>query len=241
MAREQNNDLRSLPAVLAMAVERRYLDPRAAQEVAEEARRSGRPAEAVLSQRDLLSPRRVERLVLHVRYRSLRKVDKAFARVALRARILDDGTLGAALDLQRRRFEERRECLRLGSILVKQGHLTADEDRNIRARVAKLSAAESASQSAAATLLDDSRSDGAPRLAQQRPTYQAIDGAVARVEALRREQDDLSVSERTDDAPPPGDSAAEFENACVMLARRRVTAPAARSVSKSTGPLRLGA
>ena len=240
----------SLPPVLAIAVERRYLDARTAQEVAREALRTGRPAEAVLSARALLSPRRVERLVLHVRYRSLRRADKAYAKVALRARIVDDATLAVALDLQRTRFEERRECLRLGAILVKQGHLTEGEDRNIRARVAKLSASESASQSAAATLLDDSASHGVPHQGRRAaPSYEAIDQAVARVEAVRRAQEDLSVSEAAAsdaDAPVSRDSAAEFENACVMLARRRVVgdvgkgAGASKSVSKSGG-LRIGA
>jgi hypothetical protein len=237
----------SLPPVLAIAVERRYLDPRTAQEVALEALRTGRPAEAVLSARALLSPRRVERLVLHVRYRSLRKADKAYAKVALRARIVDEATLAVALDLQRTRFEERRECLRLGAILVRQGHLTEGEDRNIRSRVAKLSASESASQSAAATLLDDSASHGVPQQGKRAPSYEAIDQAVARVEAVRRAQEDLSVSEAAAsdaDAPAPRDSAAEFENACVMLARRRVIGPGgpeSKVGGSSKGGLRIGA
>lgn len=245
---EHRAEQTTLPPVLAIAVERRYLDARTAQEVAREALRTGRPAEAVLSARALLSPRRVERLVLHVRYRSLRRADKAYAKVALRARIVDDATLAVALDLQRTRFEERRECLRLGAILVNQGHLTEGEDRNIRARVAKLSASESASQSAAATLLDDSASHGVPHQGKRAPSYEAIDQAVARVEAVRRAQEDLSVSEAAAsdaDAPASRDSAAEFENACVMLARRRVVGEVgkgtgSKSVNKSGG-LRIGA
>lgn len=238
MGRDRADEQRTLPPVLAIAIERRYLDPQTAQEVAAEAQRTGRPAEAVLASRGLLSARRVERLALHVRYRSLRKADKAYAKVAARGRTVDEATLAAALDLQRRWFEERRECLRLGAILVKQGRLTVDEDRTIRSRVAKLSAtgSESASQSAAATLLDDSASHGAPQPGKRPPSYDAIDQAVARVEAVRRAQEDLSASEGTSDAPAPRDSAAEFENACVMLARRRVGG----GVSKSGG-LRIGA
>ncbi len=233
------DEQRTLPPVLAIAVERQYLDPRTAQDVAAEALRTGRPAEAVLAARALLSPRRTERLVLHVRYRSLRKADKAYGKVAVRARIVDEPTVSAALDLQRARFEERRELLRLGTILMKQGHVTESEDRTVRARVAKLSQSESASQSAAATLLDDSASQGAPKQAGRRqPSYDAIDQAVARVEATRREQAELSTSEdHAGDAPARRDSAAEFENACVMLARRRM---GGGGVSKSGG-LRLGA
>lgn len=207
------DEQRTLPPVLAIAVERRYLDPRAAQDVADEALRTGRPAEAVLASRGLLSARRVERLALHVRFKSLRKADKAYGKVAVRSRIVDDATIAAALDLQRRRFEERRELLRLGTILMKQGHVTESEDRTIRSRVAKLSASESASQSAAATLLDDSASQGAPAPGKRPPSYDAIDQAVARVEAIRRAAEELSVSEQvsegTADAPATRDSAAE--------------------------------
>lgn len=233
-----------LPLILAIAVERRYLDLRTAQEVAAELLRTGKPAEAILAARGLLSARRIERLLLHVRYRTLRKVDKAYAKVARLTRIVDEATLATALDLQRRRFEERREVLRLGAILLHQGHVTVDEDRVIRARVARISASESASQSAAATLLDDSASHGAPS-GRGSPSYDAIDQAVARVEAARRAFEELSVSEAPDedpaDAPASRDSAAEFENACVMLARRRVAGVSRSGGVSKSGGLRLGA
>ncbi|MCW8138545.1 MAG: hypothetical protein KIT58_06545 [Planctomycetota bacterium] len=233
----------ALPAVLAVAVDRRYLEPRKAEELAAEARRTGKVPEALLIERGLLSARRVERLVLHVRYRSLRKVDKAYGRMAVKARVVDEATVSAALDLQRRRFEDRRECLRIGAILIKQGHLTQDEDRHIRSRVAKLSTGDSASQSAAATLLDDSASQGTPRRglpAVKAPSYEAIDEAVARVAAVRKEQAELSESVSQRAEAVTRDSAAEYENACVVLARRRV-AGGGKPVSKSTGNLRIGA
>lgn len=247
----------ALPAVLAVAVERRYLDVAGAEKLAAEARRANRPVETLLTERGVLSARRVERLQLHVRYKSLRKVDKAYAKVALKTALVDEPTLTAALDLQRRRFEDRRECLRLGAILVKQQRLTEAQDRQIRSRVAKLSAgADDGSASAAATLLDDSASRGAPGSDVDAkgdsavvPTYEAIDSAVNRIEAVRRAAEDVSESERTFavDAPITRDSAVEFENACVMLARRRVGAEPAKPVTrsgaikKSSGALRLGA
>jgi hypothetical protein len=230
----------------------------AAEALATEARRANRPIETLLTERGILSARRVERLQLHVRYKSLRKVDKAYAKVALKGGLVDEATVSAALDLQRRRFEENRECLRLGAILVQQRRLTDALDRQIRSRVAKLSAAESGSASAAATLLDDSASRGAPGSdvelkgdsdARSVPTYEAIDSAVNRVEAIRRVAEDISESERTlaVDKPLTRDSAAEFENACVLLARRRMgvdatAKPVTRSGAiKKSGGLRLGA
>ncbi|MCO5165013.1 MAG: hypothetical protein M9894_01430 [Planctomycetes bacterium] len=233
----------ALPAVLAVAVDRRYLGQSEAEALAREARRTQKVPEALLVERGLLSARRVERLLLHVRYRGLRKVDKAYARVALKARIVDEATVSAALDQQRRRFEERRDCLRIGAILIKQGHVTPDEDRHIRSRVARLSQGDSASQSAAATLLDDSASQGTPRgglPAVKEPSYEKIDEAVARVEAVRKEQAELSESVSQRGQPVTADSAAEYENACVVLARRRV-AGGGKPVSKSTGALRIGA
>jgi len=50
--------------------------------------------------------------------------------------------------------------------------------------------------------------------------YRGLDHAMARVEALQREADELS---HTADAPlADRDSAAEYENACLLLARRRI-------------------
>lgn len=244
----------ALPAVLAVAVERRYLDVEAAERLAAEARRLNRPAETLLTERGILSARRVERLQLHVRYKSLRKVDKAYAKIAMKGGLVDETTVEAALDLQRKKFENGRDCLRLGAILVKQGRLTEDQDRQVRSKVAKLSAGESGSASAAATLLDDSASRGTPGSDVELkadsgvapvPTYEKIDSAVNRVEAVRRVAEDLSESERTGpvDTPITRDSAAEFENACVMLARRRMGADAAAKPSavKKSGAVKKSA
>jgi hypothetical protein len=234
----------ALPALLEIAIERKYLDVAEAGRIAAEARRSGKPVEAVLIDRGALSTRRVERLQLHLRYKSLRRVDKAYGKVAVKGGLVAAKDLEAALELQRRRFEEQRDCLRLGAILVKQGLITLDQDKQVRTRVAKLSASSaSGSASGAATLLDDSASQGAGRPVPA-PSYERIDEAVGRVEAMRRLQEDLSEScqaeDDTGDVPPPRDSAAEFENACVLLARRRVQG-GARPVSKSTGALRITA
>lgn len=250
MARE------GLPALLAVAIERRYLDEVTADKIAAEARRTGKGPEAVLADRGLLSARRIERLQLHVRYKSLRKADKAYAKVALKGGLVDEAAIEAALDAQRRRFEEKRDCMRLGAIFLKQGKLTDEQDRLVRSRVAKISASESGSTgSAAATLMDDSASQGEKKTDKKEPSYELIDEAVSRVEAVRKAAEDLSESVPQQGGPVGRDSAAEFEAACVMLARRRVTGTppikssaksstksgSTKSVSKSTGALRIGA
>ena len=245
MARE------GLPSLLAVAIERRYLDEVTADKIAAESRRSGKGPEAILLERGLLSERRIERLQLHVRYKTLRKADKAYAKVALKHELVTQAHVEAALDVQRRRFEEKRDCLRLGAILLKQGKLTDEQDRSIRARVAKVSASGSASGSAAATLMDDSASQGEKR---REPTYELLDEAVARVGAVKKVAEELSESVKdTGDRPVGRDSAAEFEAACVMLARRRVSGGSSPNVhksggvsksggvTKSTGGLRIGA
>lgn len=210
-----------LPALLDVAVERKYLDEAAAAKLAAEARRTGRPLEALLLEKGGLSERRVERLVTHVKYRSLRKADKAYAKAGVKAGLIDEGQVKGALDLQRRRFEERRDCLRLGTILVKQGHITAEQDKQIRTRVAKISQTTS-NASGHAPALDDSASRGSGSI-ESAPTYDAIDSAMARVEAARRIQEDLSESvKKSGEGKATADSAEDFENACVMLARRRV-------------------
>jgi hypothetical protein len=226
-----------LPVILEVAVERRYLDEPAAAKLASEARRSGRPLEALLAEKGGLSARRIERLLTHVKYRSLRKADKAYSKAGIKAGLIDQEQVKAALDLQRRRFEERRDCLRLGTILVKQGHITAEQDKQIRARVAKISQTTSGSASGHAPSLDDSASRGVASV-EAGPTYDAIDSAMARVEAARRVQEDLSESvKKPGDEKATGDSAEEFENACVMLARRRVQGDRGRS----SGTVRVGA
>jgi hypothetical protein len=240
MARE------GLPSLLAVAIERRYLDEATAARIADEARRSGKGPEVILVARGLLSERRVERLQLHVRYKSLRKADKAYAKVALHLGVVAQATIDAALDLQRRRFEDSRDCTRLGAILLEKGKLTEEQDRQVRARVAKISTSTStSSNSAAATLMDDSASQG--ERPKREPSYELLDEAVARVEAVRKVQEDLSESVPQDGDRKVGrDSAADYEAACVMLARRRVTgapapAKAKSGVNKSTGGLRIGA
>lgn len=237
-----------MPSLLAVAIERRYLDEATAARIAAESRRTGKGPEVLLVDRGLLSERRVERLQLHVRYKSLRKADKAYAKVAMHLGLVDAASIDAALDAQRRRFEEKRDCLRLGAILVQQGRLADDQDRQIRARVAKVSASASGSSgSAAATLMDDSASQG-ERPEKKDPSYELLDEAVARVDAVRKVQEDLSESvPQGGDRRVGRDSAADFEAACVLLARRRMGADASVSksgggrVSKSTGAVRVGA
>lgn len=212
-----------LPTVLQTAVERRYLDVATAERVALEAGRRQLPVERALVVLGVLSPRRVERLQLHVRYRAVRKADKTYLKLALRAKLVGEVDADAALDEQRDRFEEERTCVRVGSLLVARGVVTAAQDAELRARVARASTEQASDSGSEATklLAEESACSRSPA-----PTYDAIDRAMDRVEAVKRAQQDLSTSEAPAEADeeraPPRDSAAEFENAVRMLARRRV-------------------
>jgi len=214
-----------LPVVLQTAIERRYLDPATAERVALEAARRQLPVERALVVLGVLSVRRVERLQLHVRYRSLRKVDKTYVKIAIRSRLLGEIDAEAALEEQRRRFEGDRECARLGAILVANGVLTAAQDNEIRGKVARVSTELASGSGSEATklLAEESACSRSPTMPSG-PTYDTIDRAMGRVEAVKRAQQDLSTSEPQPMAEAPRDSAAEFENAVRMLARRRVQA-----------------
>ena len=88
-----------LPLLLAVAIERSYLDEVTATKVAAEVRRTGKAAERILLERGLLSERRVERLTLHVQYKTLRRADKAYAKLAMEGRAVDQATIDGALEI----------------------------------------------------------------------------------------------------------------------------------------------
>lgn len=214
-----------LPVVLQTAIERRYLDPAKAERVAVEAARRQLPVERALVVLGVLSVRRVERLQLHVRYRSLRKVDKTYVKIAIRSRLLGELDAEAACEEQRRRFEVERECVRVGAILVANGVLTVAQDQEVRAKVARVSteiAASGSGSEATKLLAEESACSRSPAVMPSGPTYDTIDRAMGRVEAVKRAHQELSTSEQPEAVGPPRDSAAEFENAVRMLARRRV-------------------
>lgn len=213
-----------LPVVLQTAIERRYLDPATAERVALEAARRQLPVERALVVLGVLSVRRVERLQLHVRYRSLRKVDKTYVKIAIRSRLLGELDAEAALEEQRRRFEGDRECVRVGAILVANGVLTAAQDQDVRGKVARVSTELASGSGSEATklLAEESACSRSPAVMPSGPTYDTIDRAMGRVEAVKRAHEELSTSEQPETVGPPRDSAAEFENAVRMLARRRV-------------------
>ncbi len=217
-----------LPVILSVAVERRYLSEELAAELAAHAQRSAAPLERLLAERAGLSPRRLERLQGHVRYRMLRKADKVYAREALGHGLVSREALEAGLAAQRARFEERREVVRLGDLLLEQGALGAREDRALRARVAKVSQAGDGSGSAASIAMHESSWGQTSQ-----PSFERIESAVRQVERVRKQVAEVSVSEHEEPRTPLAladevdpavlDSAAEVESACAALARRRVS------------------
>lgn len=238
----------ALPPLLEVAVERSYLDPKVAARIADEAERTKTPPERLLIARQHLSPRRIERLQAHVRYKELRRTDKMYARLAVKQRMVSEADATAALAEQKVRFERDRDQVRLGALLVERGHLTNDGDRQLRSKLARASAAEAVSEvgsnqgQSTAVRLEESSCARSPV-----PTYDAIDRVMDKVSALKKLQEDLSRSESPGNPPAGPDSAAEFENAVRMLARARMgieasptssTASTSKSTKKTTGERR---
>ncbi|MGE0706579.1 MAG: hypothetical protein AB7N76_05810 [Planctomycetota bacterium] len=219
--------------LLKIALDRGYLDADVVRRVAREAKTRRVSPERVLLERRLLSVRRMERLRTHLRYRVTRQGDKAYAAVAARSGLVSLDQLRAALKYQKTLFTTERRCIRVGSRLIEQGLLTVDQDRKLRARSHALAASaparkkgqQDASSTQALPLDEESRLRS--RTGDQPPaSYAAIEAALARVDAIRALQEDLSTSERSlpSEQLATPDSAEEFENALATLARRRVGA-----------------
>lgn len=214
-------------SLLQIAVQREYLSEEAAREVGLRARLRRCSAERILLEEGLLSVRRIERLRTHLTFRTMRKNDKRYAELAIKQGWIEVGDAKQGLRHQKRVFAKRRECVRLGSWLIEQDALTVEQDRELRMRVLGRRPSnptvpavrdEASSFEATIPLHEDSqiKSNAGPC------SYRAIEAALERVEAIRAVQEEMSTSDHIALASP--DSAAEFENACRMLARRR-TAP----------------
>ncbi|MBL4845118.1 MAG: hypothetical protein JKY65_06315 [Planctomycetes bacterium] len=213
--------------LLRIALDRGYLEPDVVKLVAREARERDVMPERVLLERRILSVRRLERLRSHLRYTVMRRNDQRYATIACKSGV-SKPALKAALKYQKTLFQSERRCVRVGSRLVEQGWVSLEIDRRIRAK-AKIHEARkqqaSRSNDFAGThtlpLDDESALRSNPSADANPPSYAAIEAALARVEAIRALQDDLSTSEPclAQDVGP--DSAMELENACQMLARRR--------------------
>lgn len=243
---------RSSVELMKIAIERGYVDDATARTIGAEAALRRCSAERILLERRLMSTRRLERLRAHVRYRAMRKADKRYGRVALSLGIVDRRAIELGLLHQRQVFERRRDCLRLGSYLIERRLLSADEDRDIRARLSGGTALvplndrrnDRQSGSSAQTLAVTSSSAIQSSSAGGAASYRAIEAALERVEKIRAIQEELSVSENH--GQPAGlDSAAEFEDACRILAQRRMVPASERRASgsrrrsgKGTGALR---
>lgn len=220
MKRESSRIERTDRAFLRLAVDRGYLDPGVAKALCSEATRSGVPAERLAVARGHLSTRRLRRLQAHLRFQSLRRSDKEYARLVLELGWVKKAVLKDALTDQRRRFAESRERIRLGTLLVDAGALSRDQDRTLCAqRCEEHDSQQGRTPSAGTSSLTRTFSAHGPSVPQ-------LEAAVHRVEWLRKLSEQVGQSEH-----PPGDwtrdSAAAVEEICLRRAeaRRKAAAP----------------
>lgn len=122
---------------LEVGVERGYLTPPQVARIQAEMERSGRSAEQSAEKLEILSRRRVQRLLNHVRFKSLRQVDKVYLKAAVKAGLITQADADWSLRTQRERFEQGRERLRAGSLLLERRLLRPEQDRDLSAKVAQ--------------------------------------------------------------------------------------------------------
>jgi hypothetical protein len=222
---------RSNKVLLKIAVERGYLPVDVARRVLRATKERQCSAERVICDGQILSERRMARLNTHYRYRSMRKADKLYGMLTIRKNLLTKKQVLKSLKAQKTAFETRRECMRLGNLLIERGLLTAGQDRALRAQAAgkalpsEVVRAVSDIPSSAATLAIHEGSKLGIDVAGTTNSYNMITDAVARVDAIREIQATLSTSENvgTDGTPAKRvDSANEIESALTMLARQRL-------------------
>ncbi|MEZ6184636.1 MAG: hypothetical protein R3F62_06450 [Planctomycetota bacterium] len=216
MQRESSRIERTDRAFLRLAVERGYLDPGVAKALSSEATQTGVSAERLAVARGHLSTRRLRRLQAHLRFQSLRRSDKQYARLVLELGWVRKSLLHEALTEQRRRFSATRERVRLGTLLVERGALTVDQDRTLCAQRCE----EHDSQQGRAPTVGSSTLTHT--FSAHGPSVPQLEAAVHRVEWLRKLSEQMGQSEH-----PPGagdwtrDSAAAVEEICLRRAEAR--------------------
>ena len=87
-------------------------------ELLREASATRRRAEDLAVQRGHLSMRRLRRLQGHLRFRSLRRSDKAYARLVLELGWVDPAALEQALEDQKLRFATQRDMAMCGLVVL---------------------------------------------------------------------------------------------------------------------------
>lgn len=234
---------------LEVGVERGYLTPPQVARIQAEMERSGRSAEQCAEKLDILSRRRVQRLLNHVRFKSLRQGDKVYLKAAVKAGLITQADADWSLKTQRERFEQGRERLRVGSLLVERRLLRPDQDRELAARINQelalrepsgVGSGSGSAGSGSSAALGDVKNDSSatPVGAVQRDVRARAAGrgeatsAPIRAEAasaptrIARAPTTKSEPklELKDEEPPPEmmDSAEAYERACIQLARRRI-------------------
>lgn len=238
---------------LEVGQERGYLTPDQIARIQAEMETSGRSAEQCVERLQILSRRRVQRLLNHVRFKSLRQCDKVYARAAVKAGLIREADAEWALRTQRERFEQGRERLRVGSLLVERKLLRPEQDRELAARITQeIARSEAASGSGSAGSGSGSAGSGSgigirehdsslpnqpalettPVRAVQRDTRARAGGpsGLTRAKASRSRPIPAPVAPAPVEEPPAAlmDSAEAFERACIQLARRRIEGPSTR-------------
>lgn len=232
--------------LLKIALERGYLEPDVVKSVAREAKIRRVTPERVLLERRILSVRRMERLRSHLRYTLTRRSDKVYGAMIVRKGIVKKRAVVSALKYQKVLFVQERRCVRLGSRLIEKGLITVEQDRQFRLLAkgrevpAEVRRESEASSTQALALDEESALRSGPGNTPP-SSYAAIEAALARVDALKALRDDLSTSDTPGYEAPTPDSAAEFENALSMLARRRVGETPNFEESKLKAPVRKSA
>ncbi|MCA8925220.1 MAG: hypothetical protein KDD82_25645 [Planctomycetes bacterium] len=201
-------------AFLKLAVDRGYLDPGIARALLREASATRRRAEDLAVQRGHLSMRRLRRLQGHLRFRSLRRSDKAYARLVLELGWVDPAALEQALEDQKLRFATQRERIRLGTLLVERGALSADQDRTLCAQRCEEHDSQMGRTPANSTRLTRTFSAHGPSVRQ-------LEAAVHKVEWLRKLSEQVGQSEHPAGADWSRDSAAAVEAICAARATAR--------------------
>ena len=212
---------------LEVGVDRGYLSREQAARVQAEVEETGRPAEQLVEKLGILSRRRVQRLANHVRYRSLRQCDKVYVRTAVRAGLIREADGERALTTQRERFEKGRERIRVGTLLVEWGLVRPEQDRELAARITTEAAArETDSSVGSGSGVAPADSSAVKAVETPRPPARPLEGS---------SRAGLRESRATPETPPAAllDSAADYEDACARLARKRVEGGTRESGSRT--------
>ena len=192
-------------AFLKIAVQRKYLSAELAQKLYRKAKQCGHGVEDLALHLKVLTPKRVERIRLHLAYKTTRKEDKSLVQAAVRAKHITAAQGQWVLKKQRAQFEADRTLVRCSDLLLRKGAMTPRELRRLSYRIDPNVVAESVAVPQVEASI------------AQTPSYKEIDAAVSRVERYRKVQAQMSDSACNLDTS----SAESIEEACRRKAQER--------------------